>query len=213
MFNKKAQMGKIITAFPVIVSLFIIMAGFIIITLFMKASFGPSALSTLEPSFVRTQYLNEESLGGGGILMETISINNENLMILYALLELKKRIHTIPVDFDGNVIPYYNEFIKGLQMYDVASAVRFEPSQCIYLHMNNLGTDESRYPLFLYGVKGNMQLAYNPGDYYDPTRCTVLGDVVTSVRIGEHSFVYYYGSCKQGTPQEDISCIGGRDNE
>jgi len=72
--NKKAQLGKIISSFPAIILTFFIMLIFI----FLAASF--SVLKN--PTFSRSSIF---PLGTEDILLQSVSINNENYLFLEAL--------------------------------------------------------------------------------------------------------------------------------
>src|SRR3989344_6761892 len=86
--NKKAQLGKIITALPVMFAIFLVMAGFVLLSVSARGVISPQAFKSDVPLFVYTSYLGQD-LGKTLIYERYILVDNKVTKIKDELLRVR----------------------------------------------------------------------------------------------------------------------------
>ncbi len=187
--DKRAQIGKIITTFPVVISIFIIMAGFIALSFAGRVILAPESIRGSVPSFVKSSYLNGE-------------IGSFSLPNRYVLIDGgKKRIADVLIDMKDSARES-DEFIVALIEAEKNFGEKFEKGQCLLLY-----TSEMSVPIFLFGNKGEMRQSIDDSSmYYSHENCKriLVEPNKKIVYEGNVKIESYYGSCFKKIAEIDI---------
>lgn len=198
--DKRAQIGKIITTFPVIISIFIIMAGFIALSVAGRVILAPESISASAPNFVKNSYLTDEKIGSFSVPNRYVLIDNNKRRIADVLIEMKDSARE------------NDEFILALTDAEKNFGEKFENGQCLLLY-----TSEMSIPIFLFGKKGEMRQSIDDYSmYYSHENCKrILVEPNKKVmHEGSVKIEYYYGSCFKKIAEIDIfNCEDGLRNE
>ncbi|MBX4196463.1 hypothetical protein KW805_02665 [Candidatus Pacearchaeota archaeon] len=184
--RKKGQLGKIITALPVIIIIVIIMALFIVLSGLLKLAQGPEALGV--PS--------GESQGLA-LPLQIITFQGRQMTVLEGLLLLK----TLFAQPSSNKLGSYESFVKSLQEMDKGSGISRQ--RCLYLHLTSLAlkldASSPEYSLFLVGDDKLQVMSISPHIYINPhTKNPVDADFkkrIVSVEGKQETLEYYYDAC------------------
>ncbi|HLC31736.1 MAG TPA: hypothetical protein VJK51_03635 [Candidatus Nanoarchaeia archaeon] len=216
-FNRAGQLGKIVTALPVLLGLFVVLAGFILLATAGKGLLlgdsGSFASST--PNYVLVRAVSEGAEVGGIDLLEwSIRVQGETFGVRRALAKWKGLSGSTPVD-QTKVREFYYSLEDGLIAAEQGNLQRPTGERCLFIQVFGASSFEQTSRSFIFLYRGTQQIsggedrvarsAVGPGSFFDPVSCMFIGELQQEATIDGSKVVYYYGTCKKDDGGRDIA--------
>jgi len=175
--DKKGQIGKMITAFPVILAILLLVSGFVIFTEFIKKNnvgFNKEAATIVD----------------NDMLFMPIKMKYDNKVLAVRVIDLvKKQADSTPVNHDKKYNP--------LLFYDSLMPLVHSNKGCLVLYFVHSGAHKGyagvKYdPKFNYQGKGVSMISGADPSY---VKANKFGSFILNSLNREVTLNYYYGEC------------------
>ncbi|MBX4211922.1 hypothetical protein KW787_00500 [Candidatus Pacearchaeota archaeon] len=193
---KRGQIAKIISGFPVILSVGLIMAVFIFMSVGLRSAHG-------------VPFHPEVSLQGASDLpLQNIEFQGKQQSVFSALIFIKQESEKSK---DDRMRELYKEMIQSLQKFD--SLNKGDGNICLWTDLNSIKVNraDSAFRLFLTGTHGNLNIVDSlPASYYNPDNCKFIGEdpnlktYTFSISGQSQKIQYYYDVCKKKESDKEI---------
>jgi len=204
-YQKRAQIGKIITAIPVLIVIILIMAFFLFFSSFFSLFLGNKEIKPFVPLFVEKERFIESD--GESILLKEIKFDGKKRTILEIIITLKDEYSPKGQRRPSRLDSFLTN--EGLREIIEKRGTLLNRSFCFYIFLPEIvGLDQSTYPIFLYWNQNRKIVetpsALKPSYFYNPENCKEINskenfNVEFFLRKKESEKIeirYYFGPCE-----------------